>query len=184
MTAYEPPVGALLPSHPNEARDIQRVRAYRVKSGDRTWRIARGDIHRHTDLSWDGNRDGLFDDSYRYARRMQPASTTWAFAIIRAACPSRITGGACRRPSTSIRSATASCRSIPTSGSLKWPNRASECRVQARGNPILDIGESESNGQTNTGKVLFPYLQKYGGVSMPHTSGSGAGTDFRDSDPR
>ena len=47
--------------------DVARIRGYRAKLGGNTWRIARGDIHRHTDLSWDGNRDGSLDDSYRYA---------------------------------------------------------------------------------------------------------------------
>ena len=60
--------GSLPPSHLDEARDIAaRARLPRHRSASGRWRIVRGDIHRHTDLSWDGNRDGSLDDSYRYA---------------------------------------------------------------------------------------------------------------------
>ena len=65
--------------------------------------------------------------------------------------------------------------------SLKWPNGHRNVLFSVRGNPVLEIGDAEQSGETNTGKVLFPYLQKYGGVSSPHTSASGMGTDFRDS---
>ena len=67
LAAFRPPEGEFAPVHPHEAADVGRVRAWRSSLGERQYRIARGDIHRHTDLSWDGNRDGSLDDSYRYA---------------------------------------------------------------------------------------------------------------------
>ena len=57
----------LPPSHPNEDNDLKRVRAYRAHLDGQSLRIVRGDMHRHTDESWDGNRDGSLDDAYRYA---------------------------------------------------------------------------------------------------------------------
>ncbi len=67
LAAYQPPAEEPPPSHPEEAADVARVRAYRTKAGASELRIARGDMHRHTDISWDGNRDGSLFDSYRYA---------------------------------------------------------------------------------------------------------------------
>ena len=182
LVAFQAPAGGLPPSHTNEAKDIERVRAYRAKLGDRTWRIARGDIHRHTDLSWDGNRDGSLDDSYRYA--IDAAGFDYLGVCDHQAGMSIPYNW--WRLQKAVDLYTIRDRFTPLYSyerSLKWPNGHRNVLFSARGNPILDIGESESNAETNTGKVLFPYLHKYGGVSMPHTSGSGAGTDFRDSDP-
>lgn len=53
--------------HPNEAADVERIRNYRIQVGDRTYRVLRGDLHRHTDISFDGVGDGSLTDFYRYA---------------------------------------------------------------------------------------------------------------------
>src|SRR3954451_5396835 len=55
------------PTHPAEAADVARVREYRVRSSGREYRIVRGDMHRHTDMSDDGGGDGSLLDAYRYA---------------------------------------------------------------------------------------------------------------------
>jgi hypothetical protein len=179
LVAFQPPAGDAQPSHAQEARDIRRARDYRAKSGDRTWRIARGDIHRHTDLSWDGNRDGSLDDSYRYA--MDAAGFDYLGVCDHQAGESILYNW--WRMQKAVDMYTIRDRFTPLYSyerSLKWPNGHRNVLFSVRGKPILDIGEAEAQGQTNTGSVLFPYLEKYGGVSSPHTSGSGAGTDFRD----
>ncbi len=50
-----------------ERRDVERVRRYSVQSGGRKYRVYRGDLHRHTDISWDGSSDASITDMYRYA---------------------------------------------------------------------------------------------------------------------
>ncbi len=58
----EPPV-----VHPREAEDVAAARAHRIKYGNRTLRILRGDLHRHTELSPDSNiDDGTIIEFYRY----------------------------------------------------------------------------------------------------------------------
>src|SRR5438876_327424 len=64
---HQPRTDTPASSHPAEVEDVARARAYRAKAGASEFRIARGDIHRHTDISWDGNRDGSLNDAYRYA---------------------------------------------------------------------------------------------------------------------
>jgi hypothetical protein len=58
---------AVRPVHPREAEHLARIRAYKVEAGGRTYRIYRGDLHRHTDLSLDGIGDGSLADLHRYA---------------------------------------------------------------------------------------------------------------------
>ena len=55
--------------------------------------------------------------------------------------------------------------------------RAAQSRQSYPGDP-----DAEARGEEGAGR-LFAYLHKLGGISMPHTSASGMGTDFRDSDP-
>ena len=55
------------PVHPNEAEDVARIRNYTIESEGRTYRIYRGDTHRHTEFSHDGLNDGSLMEAYRYA---------------------------------------------------------------------------------------------------------------------
>lgn len=55
------------PTHPDEAADLARIRGHRVELGGRTWKVVRGDLHRHTEISMDGAIDGSLYDAYRYA---------------------------------------------------------------------------------------------------------------------
>ncbi len=55
------------PTHPREQDDLERIRRYRARIGGRDWKIVRGDLHRHTEISMDGATDGSLFDAYRYA---------------------------------------------------------------------------------------------------------------------
>ena len=55
------------PVHPNDAEDVARIRGYVYTVGDTRYKIYRGDMHRHTEISWDGYNDGSTEDTYRYA---------------------------------------------------------------------------------------------------------------------
>jgi hypothetical protein len=166
--------------HPNEVRDLARIRGYRATIGGKTYRIVRGDIHRHTDISWDGNRDGSLHDAYRYALdaagfeymgvcdhqagNMVPYNW-WMIqkAVDLFSIPGRFA------PLYSYE------RSLP------WPNGHRNVLFAERGRPVLAISNSEQKGVEGAGK-LYEYLRKFGGLTTSHTSATGAGTDFRDSD--
>ncbi len=51
-----------------EAADVRVLRAYGTSIHGKSHQILRGDLHRHTELSWDegGARDGSLQDFYRY----------------------------------------------------------------------------------------------------------------------
>ena len=61
----EPPGGR--PSDPHERQQIATVQGYLSCNGGKNYRIYRGDMHRHTDISADGAGDGSLWDAYRYA---------------------------------------------------------------------------------------------------------------------
>lgn len=61
------PAGDFTVTHPREAEHVQRVRAHRLKVGGQTYKVLRGDTHRHTEISMDGAIDGSLWDLYRYA---------------------------------------------------------------------------------------------------------------------
>jgi hypothetical protein len=42
-------------------------KTYRMEAGGKSYRVVWGDLHRHTDLSFDGQADGSMSDAYRYA---------------------------------------------------------------------------------------------------------------------
>ncbi|MBI4874407.1 MAG: hypothetical protein HY822_07230 [Acidobacteria bacterium] len=177
LAAFAPSTENLPPAHPAEAADIARVRAYR-SSG---LRVVRGDIHRHTDLSWDGNRDGSLDDSYRYA--MDAAGFDFLGVCDHQAGESiaynwwRIQKAA---DLYTIRGRFAPVYSYERS--LSWPNGHRNVVFALRGRPVLEIPEAEARGQEGAAR-LYAYLRRFAGVTTSHTSASGMGTDWRDSDP-
>jgi hypothetical protein len=59
--------GAYSITHPDEARQVADIRAHRTTIGKHTYKIVRGDVHRHTEISMDGAIDGSLWDPYRYA---------------------------------------------------------------------------------------------------------------------
>lgn len=68
LEPFHPSVAAPFPiTHAEEARQVATVRNYRIPAGGRTYKIVRGDLHRHTEISMDGAIDGSLWDLYRYA---------------------------------------------------------------------------------------------------------------------
>jgi hypothetical protein len=181
LQPFEPAAGKIPPAHAQEARDIERVRSYRARMGGRTWRIVRGDIHRHTDLSWDGNRDGSLDDSYRYA--LDAAGFDYLGVCDHQAGESipynwwRIQKAV---DLYTIRGRFAPLYSYERS--LNWPNGHRNVFFAERGRPVLDVSRAEMKGEEGAAK-LYAYLRTLGGVTSAHTSASNMGTDWRDNDP-
>ena len=180
LVAGNPRAETPSPSHAREPEDVARVRNHRVEAGGRTFRIVRGDLHRHTDLSWDGNRDGSLDDSYRYA--MDAASFDYL-----GVCDHQ--GGESIsynwwRLQKAVDLYTIRDRFTPVYSyerSLSWPNGHRNVFFARRGRPVLEIPEAEARGVEGAGR-LYRYLRSFGGVTSSHTTASGMGTDFRDHD--
>lgn len=54
------------PVHPEETADIGRVRAFRLRAGGKSYRLLRGEFHRHTEISSHRDQDGPFEEIWRY----------------------------------------------------------------------------------------------------------------------
>ena len=142
-------------------------------------------MHRHTDISWDGNRDGSLNDSYRYA--MDPA----AFDYL-GVCDHQ--GGESIpynwwRLQKAVDLYTIRGHFTPVYSyerSLNWPNGHRNVIMPKRGIRPLPRGDTKSGtaekGTPDT-KVLYAYLKHFGGICASHTSATNMGTDWRDNDP-
>ena len=199
LAAYEPPEPPAAVPRWNSAREAQQVaaiRKHRVTIDGKPHRIVRGDLHRHTELSWDvgpGN-DGSYLDFYRYmidVAAMDFGSLTdhqggghyayWWWLTEKSDdmyyLPPRF---------------------VPLYGyerSLRFPNGHRNIFHSYRGVPVFPFqmrldqtrvfpGVGTGAVVENDTKLLYEFLHKTGGVAISHTSGtSSMGTDWRDNDP-
>jgi hypothetical protein len=175
LTAFE--------QHANESEDVARIRKYRIQSGGKTYHILRGDVHRHTEISRDGKNDGSLSDCYRYA--IDAASLDFL-----GVSDHNNQGGPDVEYINWMNQQTAdafdlSGRFTPLYGyerSLGYPNGHRNVMFAQRGNPTLPIPREEMSGKAGA-KALYAYLKQRRGLSIPHTSATSMGTDWRDNDP-
>ena len=175
-----------VPVHPNETEDTAAIRAYRYEAGGRSYRILRGDLHRHTDISADGIGEGALIDFYRYAL----TAGQYDFMLV---ADHQYGGDSVPgveynwwRTEKSEDIFLVPGRFWPLYGterSVTYPNGHRNTVFARRGVRWMPIHAGERAGTIRTGDVLFPYLRRYGGISTPHTSGSQQGTDWEDTDP-
>lgn len=166
--------------HPNEPEDVARIRNYRIESEGKTYRILRGDTHRHTEWSADGNNDGSITDTYRYAVNAAELDFLGLSEHHNNGGPNieYINWLLGQR----VDVYTVPGRFVPIYGyerGVGYPNGHRNIFFSERGNPTFpdQPGEREtSSGQAG----LFDYLKQYNGVSIPHTSATNMGTDWRD----
>jgi len=50
-----------------EAKDVEGIRNYEISTKNEQYHIFRGDLHRHTEISWDGSSEGTIIDLFRYS---------------------------------------------------------------------------------------------------------------------
>ena len=168
--------------HPNEKQDVAQVRAYRTSAGGHTYRILRGDFHRHTDISNDGSGDGSLEDFYRYMIDVASMDT----GIV----TDHNMGGDAEynwwRTEKSYDLFRIRGRYTPLFGyerSVAYPNGHRNVVFDHRGVRTLPVGQAEMRGEVNSGSLVYPYLRQNRGICMEHSLATGQGTDYRDNDP-
>ena len=95
--AEEPPRQPVV--HPDETGDVARMRDYRIEAGGKTYRLLRGDFHRHTEISMDGGPTAR-SRTCGATRSTPPGSTGWATTTMTTAAARSIPGGSSRRRPT------------------------------------------------------------------------------------
>ncbi len=179
---FSEPFAEEVPVHPFEAENVKAIRDHVVEAGSERYKIYRGDMHRHTDVSQDFKYDGSLLEVYRYALDaagfdyIVPTDhqlgydqefTWWQDEKLKDLF--HVPG-----------------RFVPLFGyerSVNFPNGHRNVIFAKRGTRTLPVDPVERRGDKRTGPVLFPYLRRNDGISMPHSSGTAQGTDFADNDP-
>ncbi|MCP5115590.1 MAG: hypothetical protein GY953_32590 [bacterium] len=171
------------PIHPDEAADLRRIRGYEISSGGKTYRIYRGDTHRHTEFSADGFNDGSLIETYRYA--LDAAELDYL------GVSDHSNGGGQEVEYINwLLPQVADIFHLPGSFAtpytyergVSYPNGHRNVLVATRGIPALPIPEAERKGEVGAA-ALYAYLRKYNAIAISHTPATGMGTDWRDNDP-
>ena len=192
QAARQPPnrprreMAASEPVHPNDEQDVARIRSYVYDVGGKRYKIYRGDMHRHTEISWDGYNDGSTEDTYRYA--IDPAALDFlAITEHNFGVADEYDWFRSQKYVDIFRVGSAFVPLYAYERSIKYPNGHRNVVFPYRGAPILDYQHYEwslpSNYARQGPERFFAYLRKYKGIAMAHTSGTDMGTDWADYDP-
>lgn len=186
LVAFQPPVAERATVHAREADDVRRIRAYEYKMNGAAYKIYRGDMHRHTDISWDGYSDGSTEDTYRYA--IDAASMDFlAVTEHNFGVEDEYDWWRSQKFCDLFRVGSSFVPLFAYERSATYPNGHRNIIFTYRGAPVLDVQHyewiSNANNQRQGAERLFGYLRKYNGIAMPHTSATDMGTDWRDYDP-
>jgi hypothetical protein len=184
---------------------VKRVRAYRVEAGGKKYRLLRGELHRHTEISWDGEADGSLEDMFRYA--IDVAALDWIGNT------DHDNGGG-REYTWWLTQKLNDAYHLPGQfttlfayeRSVPYPNGHRNCLFARRGvrtlprlaPPLPKQGEANLKDEKalrrylqrlggvhpDDTKMLYRYLKELGGICASHTSATVMGTDWRDNDPR
>ena len=193
----DPPAGIPKWNTRREEGYLKAIRDYRTDIGGKKHRIVRGDLHRHTELSWDVGpaNDGSYLDFYRYmidVAAMDFGGLTDHQGGGHYAYWWWLTEKSCDMYYLAP-------RFVPLYGyerSARFPNGHRNVFHAYRGVPVfkfqLRLDQRNAFPGVGTGalvendtKLLYEYLHRTGGIAISHTSGtSSMGTDWRDNDPK
>ena len=193
LTDRAPEVPARPTSHPNESRDVRRIRSHRVRVGGRELRILRGDTHRHTELSMDlrGSPDGSILDFYRYM--LDAAAMDWGFISDHQYGADRVYWWWLTEKVADIFLSEGYQSLFGYERSVRYPNGHRNIFHTRRGiqnvpffvKPDEYMQRHNGIGAVIDGdtKMLYEEIRRTGGMAISHTPATNMGTDWRDNDP-
>jgi hypothetical protein len=177
------------PGVAEERNLVAAVRNYRIPIGSEQLRILRGDMHRHTEYSVDGTRDGSLEDAYRYM--IDAGSLDWAGCCDNEDGPGHEYFWWSQQKMTDEYKL--GDRFVPLFSyehAVRYPEGHRNILFAKRGiRPVPHLAPVAVDApqplvpNTPDTQLLYKYLHLFGGVSVPHTSATDLGTDWRDNDP-
>ena len=188
-----PNVPARPTGHPNEARDVRRVRSYRAQVGGKQLRVLRGVSHRHTELSMDlrGSPDGSILEFYRYM--LDAAAMDWGFISDHQYGGDRTYWWWLTEKAADLFHAEGFASLFGYERSVRYPNGHRNIFHTKRGiQNVPFFVRPEEYMQRHNGigaviegdtKMLYEEIRRTGGLAISHTSATNTGTDWRDNDP-
>jgi hypothetical protein len=178
------PPGGGAPVHPDEAGDVARLRGHRVEAGGKSYRLLRGEFHRHTEISGDGANDGALEDMWRYA--LDCARLDWiGNGDHDNGNGKEYTWWLTQKTTDLYHSARHFTPMFTYERSVLYPHGHRNVMWARRGVrtlPRLQVAKGQTHDDT---KMLYDQLNELGGICASHTSATTQmGTDWRDNDPR
>jgi len=178
-----------------ERADLARIRSVRVNLGGKTFRLFRGEFHRHTEISGDGGGDGMLMDMWRYA--LDAASLDWigngdhdngggreySWWITQKTTDLFVVPGYF----TPMFSYERSCRYPDGHRNVVFAHRGIRTLPRLRGGQgkAMDNLPPEARRPNSPDtQMLYRYLAQFDGICASHTSGTDMGTDWRDNNPK
>jgi hypothetical protein len=172
LTPSELPAPAVV--RQDEASQLKRARAYVADPGGQKLHLLRGDLHRHTEISWDGVGDGSILDTYRYA--MDSAALDF-FMVSDHNQRTGVDLEYIRRRSYKL----ADLHDDPPVFNTLFGYERSLGYPDGHRNVINAEREHASfpfTGQRNDLNLLYEYCRRERAIVVPHTIGSNHGTDW------
>jgi hypothetical protein len=169
-------------SHPDEAAQVARLRAYKIEAGGRTYRIYRGDLHRHTDISTDGAGDGTVMDLHRYA--IDAAALDFVLIGDHNMGNDNEYNWWRTQKANDLYSVPGAFLSLyGYERSVPYPNGHRNVIWTERGHRTLPLPNPAiaAQMQADTAK-MYAYLRQTGGICTSHTSATGQGTNWKEHD--
>ena len=170
---------------PTETADLAKVRAARWPDKE-PLRLYRGDLHRHTDLSADSQRDGDILMAYRYAL---DAGALDFLAVTDHSGAERLhyykyQWWKTRQIATMFNQPGRFATFFGYERTVTFPGgHRNVISTRREMQPVL-ISDEEFTGAESWSERLYPSLIKNGDIAIAHTTAGGGGTDWRDNDPR
>lgn len=180
-------VAAPLPEHEiaRERAAVARARSYTFASNGKSYRLFRGDLHRHTDISWDGASDASITDLFRYA--LDAASLDFVAPTDHNSPPGPDIEYVLWRTQKIVDLFNAPPRFIALFGYERglpapWGHRnIIEAKRGFPTFPRTTTGAKRGIAPDDT-RQLFEYVRNTGGITIPHEIGE-VGTAWTDRDP-
>jgi len=185
MRPYRPDSQPFADAAPTEAADLQRVRSARW-ADKAPLQLFRGDLHRHTDLSADSQRDGDILFQYRYAL---DAGALDFLAVTDHSGAERLhyykyQWWKTRQIATMFNQPGRFATFFGYERTVTFPGGHRNIISTRRAAQPVWISDEEFTGQESWSERLYPALLKHGDIAIAHTTAGGGGTDWRDNDPR
>jgi hypothetical protein len=175
------------PVHPKEAEQVRRMRAYRITAGGKTYWLARGEFHRHTEMSSHRDWDGPLEEVWRYG--LDVAAMDWIG-------PGDHDYGVghdymwwlTQKQIDLMNHGPSMITMFTYERSVGYPSGHRNIMFVQRGiRPVPRLsGQGAIYGTPEAGspdiKSLYAFLKRFGGICSSHTSATNMGTDWRDHD--
>jgi hypothetical protein len=168
--------------HPKEAEQVARIRAYKIQQGGKTYKIYRGDLHRHTDISIDGVGDGSLMDLHRYA--LDAAALDFILVADHNMGQDQEYPWWRTQKANDLYTVTGAFISLyGYERSVPYPNGHRNVIWLERGHRTLPVPNRMFPKQMaeDTAK-LYAYLRRTGGICTLHTSATDQGTNWEEHD--